>query len=268
MGWQDNFDLTGEIVVLTGGAGILGSRFARALASRGARVALVDLDPQKLDKTVHSLVQSFPNAIRGYTADITDGHIVSILQKQIRMDLGEVTALVNNAAAKSANFFAPFEQYPLEDWESVMRVNLTGAMLCSQVFGSEMAKRGCGCIVNILSIYGIVAPDQRIYEDSLYEGRPINTPAVYSTSKAALWGLTKYLATYWADKGVRVNAITPGGVFSGQNEAFVKRYSERVPMGRMAEGDEMCGALIFLVSRASSYVTGHNLVVDGGLTVW
>ena len=131
-----------------------------------------------------------------------------------------------------------------------------------------MAERRQGSIINTLSIYGIVAPDQRIYEGSSYEGRAINTPAVYSASKAALLGLTRYLATYWAERGVRVNALTPGGVFSGQNETFVRRYSARVPMGRMAEREEMCGALVFLASRASSYVTGQNIVVDGGLSAW
>jgi NAD(P)-dependent dehydrogenase (short-subunit alcohol dehydrogenase family) len=149
-----------------------------------------------------------------------------------------------------------------------MKVNATGAMLTCQVFGAAMAKRGRGSIVNILSIYGIVAPDQRIYEGSLYEGRAINTPAVYSTSKAALWGLTRYLATYWAARGVRVNAITPGGVFSGQNDTFISRYSARVPLGRMAQDDEMSGALVYLLSAASSYLTGQNIVVDGGLSTW
>jgi len=131
-----------------------------------------------------------------------------------------------------------------------------------------MARRGRGSIVNTLSIYGIVGPDQRIYEGSSYEGRAINTPAIYSASKAGLWGLTKYLATYWGGNGVRVNAITPGGVFSGQNDVFVDRYSARVPLGRMAHKNELCGALVFLASDASSYVTGQNLVVDGGLTAW
>jgi NAD(P)-dependent dehydrogenase (short-subunit alcohol dehydrogenase family) len=136
-----------------------------------------------------------------------------------------------------------------------MAVNATGVMLACQAFGPDMARRGKGSIVNFLSIYGI-------------ERKAINTPAVYSASKAAVWGLTKYLAAYWGPRGVRVNAVTPGGVFSGQNETFVKRYSARVPMGRMAEKDEICGAVVFLASDASSYVTGQNLVVDGGLTAW
>ena len=243
-----DFDLMGEVALITGGGGILGTAFAGALTRHGARVIIVDRKPM-------------PGA---HQVDITDLQALRRLQKEI----DPPTILVNNAAAKSENFFAPFEEFPLGDWEAVMDVNLTGAMLCAQVFGAAMAERGRGSIINTLSIYGIVAPDQRIYEGSSYEGRAINTPAVYSASKAALLGLTRYLATYWAQRGVRVNALTPGGVFSGQNETFVRRYSARVPMGRMAKREEMCGALLFLASPASSYVTGQNIVVDGGLSAW
>lgn len=263
-----DFDLAGEVAVLTGGAGIIGARFARALAEWGARVGMIDLDADKARRVADEISAVCEGRVRAYGADITDQNVLRALQDRIRAELGDPTILVNNAAAKSENFFVPFERFPLEDWEEVMKVNTTGVMLCCQVFGSRMAECGKGNIINLLSIYGIAAPDQRIYEGSQYEGRAINTPAVYSVSKAAVWGLTKYLATYWGDKGVRVNAITPGGVFSGQNDAFVQRYSARVPMGRMAERDEMCGALIYLASPASSYMTGQNLVVDGGLTVW
>lgn len=263
-----DIDLSGEVVVLTGGGGILGERFARAMVEHGAKVALVDRDANKAAAVAHELNGIYAGRVSAYTVDICRREALLELQERVGSELGEATVLVNNAATKTKNFFEPFESYPLEDWDEVMRVNLTGVMLCCQVFGGAMARRGVGSIVNLLSIYGIVAPDQRIYEGSFYEGRAINTPAVYSASKAAVWGLTRYLAGYWGDKGVRVNAITPGGVFSGQNDVFVQRYSARVPMGRMAQRDEMCGALMFLASRASSYVTGHNLVVDGGLTVW
>lgn len=257
-----DFRLDQKVVLLTGGAGILGTRMAHALVARGARLALVDREAGR----VQSVAQEV--GARGYVADITSSSALSNLRAQVESDLGAVDVLVNNAAAKSPNFFEPFETFPLSDWNAVLDVNLTGAMLACQTFGAEMARRGAGSIINTLSIYGIVAPDQRIYEGSEYEGRAINTPAVYSASKAALWGLTQYLASYWGHRGVRVNAITPGGVYSGQNETFVQRYSARVPLGRMAERDEMCGALVFLASEASSYVTGQNLVVDGGLTVW
>ena len=260
------FDLGGRTVVLTGGAGILGSRMAEALLANGASVAIVDLNPESIERLLGELAAG--DRARGYECDVSDRVQVGELRARVEADLGEVQVLVNNAAARSPRFFEPFETYRTEDWDAIMAVNVTGAMFCCQQFGGEMARRGSGSIINTLSIYGIVAPDQRIYEGAMYEGHAINTPAVYSASKAALWGLTKYLATYWGSRGVRVNAVTPGGAYSGQNETFVERYSNRVPLGRMADPKDMAGAVVFLASDASSYVTGHNLVVDGGLTTW
>ena len=263
------FDLSGRVVVLTGGAGILGARMAHALAHYGARVAVVDRDGERAALVAAEVVAAAgADAARGYGCDITSRDQLEDLRNRVETDLGSAAVLINNAATKSPNFFEPFETFPVEDWDFIMGVNLKGVMLGCQVFGGAMAKQGGGSIINTLSIYGIVAPDQRIYEGSLYEGRAINTPAVYSSSKAAVWGLTKYLSSYWGHRGVRVNAVTPGGVFSGQNDTFVQRYSARVPLGRMAECDEMSGAVIFLASNASSYVTGQNVVVDGGLTAW
>ena len=263
----DPFDLTDRVIVLTGGAGILGIRMARALLARGAVLALLDRDPARMETASASLDPPVGKLLP-IACDITDRGSYAAAAERIADELGPVEVLINNAAAKSANFFEPFETFPEADWDFVMSVNLKGAVLGCQIFGGKMAARERGSIINTLSIYGIVAPDQRIYEGSEYEGRAINTPAVYSASKAALWGLTKYLAAYWGHRGVRVNAITPGGVFSGQNDTFVARYSNRVPLNRMAEADEMTGAAVFLASDASSYVTGQNIVVDGGLTVW
>lgn len=255
--------LADKVVVVTGAAGILGRRYTAALLEAGARVVALDRNPGALAELAgtHPDVQVIETDI-GAPASVSSA-LAETLQVQDRVDV-----LINNAATKSEHFFEPFATFPLEDWQAVFRVNVEGAMLCAQSFGGHMAAAGHGSIVNILSIYGIVAPDQRIYEGSEYEGRPINTPAVYSASKAALWGLTQYLAAYWGGVGVRVNAITPGGMFSGQNDTFVARYSARVPMGRMGQPDELCGALLYLASDESSYVTGQNLVVDGGLTCW
>lgn len=262
------FDLSGKVVLLTGAAGILGGEFAAALAGQGAHVALADLDADRLHALCDELNALYEGRLHAYQTDITSAAAVAELQQRVENEIGAADVLVNNAAAKSPNFFAPFETFPFEDWEAVMAVNTTAVARMCQAFGGAMAARGGGSIVNILSIYGIVAPDQRIYEGSEYEGQAINTPAVYSASKAAAWGLTKYLAAYWGRQGVRVNAITPGGVFSGQNDAFVEKYSQRVPLGRMAERSELTGALLFLASDESSYVTGQNIVVDGGLTAW
>ncbi|MEO5883001.1 MAG: SDR family oxidoreductase [Caldimonas sp.] len=264
-----DFDLTGKVVVLTGGAGILGARMAAALVDHGAKVALIDRDLARIEATVASITAaSGEERVRGYACDVTRRADLERLHDSVFTEVGPPDVLINNAATKSPNFFEPFETFPVDDWDAVMEVNVKGVMLGCQVFGGEMARRGRGSIINTLSIYGIVAPDQRIYEGSEYEGRAINTPAVYSASKAALWGLTRYLAAYWGSRGVRVNAITPGGVFSGQNETFVQRYGARVPMGRMAQQDEMSGAVVYLASSASSYVNGHNIVVDGGLSIW
>jgi NAD(P)-dependent dehydrogenase (short-subunit alcohol dehydrogenase family) len=264
---NDSFRLEGRVCLVTGGAGILGEPMCRALLEQGAAVAVVDRDETRIAEVVGRLSGGGAR-VRGYTVDITRRAEVEAVAARVAEDLGPIDVLANNAAAKSPNFFAPFEEFPVEDWDMVMRVNLTAAMICCQVVGGAMVRRGRGSIVNTLSIYGIVAPDQRIYEGSSYEGHAINTPAIYSASKAGLWGLTKYLATYWGPRGVRVNAITPGGVFSGQNDTFVSRYSSRVPLGRMARREELTGALVFLASDASSYVTGQNLIVDGGLTTW
>ncbi len=265
---KTEIDLKGKVALLTGGAGILGARFAWSLAGKGARVVLVDRDLDKASAVATEINQDLPDSIVPIEADITAAKDWAHIKQTIEADIGDVDILINNAAAKSPNFFEPFETFPLEDWNFVMNVNTTGVMLGCQAIGSAMAARGRGSIINTLSIYGIVAPDQRVYEGSEYEGRAINTPAIYSASKAAVWGLTRYLAAYWGNKGVRVNAITPGGVYSGQNETFTDRYSARVPLGRMADGDELCGAVLFLASDTSSYITGQNIVVDGGLTVW
>jgi NAD(P)-dependent dehydrogenase (short-subunit alcohol dehydrogenase family) len=260
---MDGFRLDQKVLVITGAAGILGTAAVARFIEAGARVCALDISNVALERlgAGHDSLLKIP-------VNVTDAESLRLAHQQLKSHWGNADVLFNNAATKSENFFSPFEEFPLKDWNEVMAVNLTGAMLCCQVFGAPMAARRSGAIVNTLSIYGIVAPDQRIYEGSEYMGQSINTPAIYSASKAGLWGLTQYLASYWGPRGVRVNAVTPGGIFSGQNPTFVERYSERVPMHRMGSEAEVVNAMTFLASDASSYINGHNLVVDGGWTVW
>jgi NAD(P)-dependent dehydrogenase (short-subunit alcohol dehydrogenase family) len=265
------FDLSGRTAVVTGGCGILGRRFAEGLAEFGANVAILDLDEKATASAAIEMAARHSARVKGYACDITEPDAVRRAAQAIEADLGPVSILLNNAASKTRDvdaFFAPVEKFTLETWREIMAVNLDGMFNVAQVFGTLMAGRGYGSIVQTASIYGLMAPDQRIYEGSEYLGRAINTPAVYTTSKAGVIGLTKHLATYWAPQGVRVNTLTPGGVESGQNDTFKQRYSARIPLGRMARADEMVGAMLFLVSDAASYVTGQNIAVDGGLSAW
>ena len=270
--YRAQFDLTGKTALVTGACGILGPRFCAGLADHGAKVAVVDLEAKAAEALASKLTDDYGVEALGLPCDIADPESVAATVDRVSQTLGEIDILVNAAASKTADpavFFAPFEDYDLATWRQVMAVNLDGLFLVSQAVGRKMVARGyAGSIIQIASIYGLVAPDQRIYEGSHYQGRPINTPAVYAASKAGVLGLTRYLASYWGECGIRVNSLTPGGVESGQNEAFLDRYSARVPLGRMAEADEMVGALIYLASDASRYVTGQNIVIDGGLTVW
>lgn len=265
---RSEFDLTGRTAIVTGGGGILGRGFCEVLARHGARVAVFDVDQAAAQTTVDQ-VQKESIAV---ACDVSSASSVADAVARVVRELGAIDILHNNAATKTANladFFTPFEDYRLETWREVMGVNIDGMFLMAQAVGKQMIAQGHGgSIIQTASIYGVAAPDQRIYEGSQYLGRPINTPAVYSASKAAVIGLTRYLASYWGAQGIRVNTLTPGGVESGQNDVFSRKYSARVPLGRMARTDEMQSALLFLASDASSYVTGQNLIVDGGLTCW
>ena len=219
----------------------------------------------------HRTSAGIGNGAAGFACDVSDPDSVKACVAAIMARFGRIDVLVNNAATKTADvraFFEPFETYSLDTWREVMGVNIDGMFLMAQAVGLEMLAAGSGRIIQTASIYGLVGPDSRIYEGSDYLGGPINTPAVYSASKAAVVGLTRWLATHWADKGIRVNCLVPGGVSSGQNGIFEQRYSARVPMGRMARAEEMTAPLLFLASEASSYVTGQVLAVDGGWTAW
>lgn len=269
--YRNLFDLTGRVAVVTGGCGLLGRRFCAGLADHGASVAVVDLDKAGTVDFARELEHAYGQRSIGVAADITDPHQVKDMADRVERELGPIDILHNTTqknGAKLDGYFAPMDTFNLTTWREVMSVNLDGAFLVAQEIGKRMAERGGGSIIQTASIYGIMGPDQRIYEGSEYLGRPINTPAVYSASKAGVCGLTRYLAAYWGHRGVRTNTLTPGGVGSGQNAEFDRRYSARIPMGRMAKADEIVGALIFLASDASSYVNGQNIIVDGGLAAW
>jgi NAD(P)-dependent dehydrogenase (short-subunit alcohol dehydrogenase family) len=272
LSYRDLFDLTGKAAVVTGGAGILGQHFCAGLAESGAKVAVVDVEEDKALELAQALRQRYNGQIIGVGCDVSDPASVTAMVAHVISEFGEINILHNNAAGKSDDldaFFAPFEEYSLEQWRRIMSVNIDGMFLVAQAVGKQMVTQGKGgSIVQTASIYGVMAPDHRIYEGSFYLDRQINTPAVYSASKAAVIGLTKYLATYWATKGIRVNTLTPGGTESGQNDEFKHRYSARIPMNRMANAYELVGALLYLASDASSYVTGQNIIVDGGLNAW
>ena len=262
------FQLTGKVALVTGGAGILGQKFCAGLVEAGANVAVVDLDAGAAQAAAASL----GDRAAGFRCNVADAASVKACVGAVIARFGAIDILHNNAASKSHDvraFFTPFEDYSLDTWREVMAVNIDGMFLMAQAVGRHMVARGQGgAVIQTASIYGLVGPDSRIYEGSDYLGGPINTPAVYAASKAAVVGLTRWLATHWADKGIRVNCLVPGGVSSGQNNTFATRYADRVPMGRMAEADEIVPALLYLASDASSYVTGQVLAVDGGWTAW
>jgi NAD(P)-dependent dehydrogenase (short-subunit alcohol dehydrogenase family) len=270
--YRSLFDLGGRGAIVTGGAGIIGTEVCRALAAHGAHVAIVDLDASAAAEAADNLRDSYGVKTTGIACDVADPDAVADMVDRAVADIGDIHVLHNNAASKSDDldaFFAPYEAYSLEEWHKIMRVNVDGMFLVSQAVGRRMIEQGeGGSIVQTASVYGIRGPDARIYEGSKYLDREINTPAVYSTSKGAVISLTRYLATTWAEHRIRVNTITPGGVESGQNETFKKKYGRRVPLGRMARRKEIVGAVVYLASEAASYVTGHNLVVDGGLSAW
>lgn len=271
MNYSQMFNLAGKTVVVTGGGGILGRHFVAGLAAHGAKVAVLDaaLDAAEASVTAlpeHDRVRAVPIG-----CDITDRKSVVDALSRIERELGPIDVLHNNAATKGSDltaFFDPDEDYKLATWREVMAVNLDAMFLVAQEAGRLMIPRKRGSIIQTASIYGIMGPDPRIYEGSHYLGHQIRNPAVYSASKAGVVGLMRHLATVWAPHGIRVNALTPGGVSSGQNTIFSEKYSARVPLGRMARAEEMVGALVFLASDAASYITGQNIVVDGGLSAW
>ncbi|MFZ0744940.1 MAG: SDR family oxidoreductase [Terracidiphilus sp.] len=264
------FDLTGRVAIITGGAGLLGYRHGAILAAAGAHVVLLDLAPAGPQARAKQLAEEYGQESLGITCDITSETSLEDTRIQILEKFGQIDVLINNAANNpkvedGSMAWSRLENFPLEVWNADIRVGLTGAFLCSRIFGAEMAKRKSGVIVNVASDLAVIAPDQRLYRvDGLPDEQQPVKPVTYSVVKTGLLGLTRYLATYWSGANIRVNAISPGGVFNQQPEVFLSRIKQLIPMGRMAKQDEYQGAILFLCSDASSYMTGTNLVVDGG----
>jgi len=273
------FDLHGKVAVVTGGPGLLGREFCRTLAEAGACVVVADINAAAVNALTTYLVESGYHGL-GVATDVTQPESVQALIDETIGNFGRLDILVNSAAmdpkfdpeaiaemAARGAVSGAFEDYPLELWRSALDVNLTGMFLCCQAAVKPMLAQGkVGSIINICSTYGLVAPDQRIYQR---DGRQSSyKPVYYSVTKAGVLGLTRYLAAYYAGTKIRVNALTPGGIFNNHDDVFLTAYSARTIMGRMADRTEMNGALLFLASDASSYMTGSNLVVDGGWTAW
>lgn len=262
------FDVSSEIVLITGASGQLGGEYVKAFLQRGARV--VALDVRSTSGSV-SLLAQYPEHYWFCKSDVTDKAALQQVLEVVISKFGVPTVLINNAAVDSPPSASPeengpFEDYPEASWDKVINVNLKGVYLCCQVFGAAMAKAGKGSIINIASIYGVVSPDQNLYDYRRQRGETFYKPVAYSASKSGILNLTRYLAVYWAKKDVRVNSLTIAGVFNNQEQAFLDVYCGRIPVGRMANVYEYNGSVLFLASSASRYMTGTNLVVDGGWT--
>ena len=257
------FDISSKRILLVGATGVLGRVYASALAEQGAQLVLADTDQTDVISYAQEL------GVLAKTIDVTSEKSVIDCVTYCAKQLGGLDAVINNAAAtgeglmKTGEAFAEFEDYPLDVWQRTLNVNLTGTFLVAREAGRLMKSEGKGgCMINISSIYGVVGPDHRIYD-----GQPFKSFPGYSASKSGVIGLTKWLATWWGET-IRVNCVSPGGVFNGHNDQFVKAYGDRVPMGRMAKRGDLVGIILYLLSDSSSYVTGQNFIIDGGLTTW
>lgn len=269
------FDLNGRVAVITGGGGMLGYQHAVTIADLGGIAVLLDINAHALESNKARLQEELGVEPLCLTVDITDVDAVSAACSAVLAKHGRVDILINNAArnpkveGNDGKEFSRLENFPWEQWRLDLDVGLGGAFNCAKVFGPHMAAQGHGVIVNIASDLGVIAPDQRLYrvEGKAADEQPVK-PVTYSVVKHGLIGLTKYLATYWCEQGVRCNALSPGGVYAGQNDVFLGKLTQLIPLGRMAKVDEYRGALAFLCSDASSYMNGANLVVDGGRSTW
>jgi NAD(P)-dependent dehydrogenase (short-subunit alcohol dehydrogenase family) len=268
------FQLDGRVAIITGGAGLLGVQHAQVIAEAGGIPVLWDIQGAAATERAREIAAQYGADCQGMAVDITSPAAVKSGFDQVLDRFNRADILINNAAndpkvTDSDLAWSRLENFSLENWWQDMAVGLTGAFLCSQTVGSYLARQGGGVILNIASDLGVIAPDQRLYrqEGVAADQQPVK-PVTYSVIKHGLIGLTKYLATYWAENNVRVNALSPGGIYTNQPEAFVKKLTGLIPLGRMASRDEYRAAVLFLVSDASSYMTGANLILDGGRTCW
>ena len=260
------FDLSNRTIILTGGAGLLGSQYADGLSQAGANLILADINYAGCKNIAKQLEKKYQNSILPIKLDLTDQKSIKNMVKKTVKKFSKIDVLINNAAFQGKSGKErqiKFEDLPSSLWDKAVSVNLTGIFLSCQEVGKIMIKQKRGVIINIASIYGIVAADQRIYGKS---GQ--NSAVYYAATKSAILNLTRYLASYWNRTGIRVNTLSPGGVENNQGSLFIKNYSYKTMLGRMAQKNEYVGAMIFLASDASSYMTGSNLVVDGGFTAW
>ncbi|MFN0729537.1 SDR family oxidoreductase [Polaribacter gochangensis] len=258
------FDLTGKVALVTGGAGLLASEHAIALASHGAKVYLADINLKKCQEKVDEIRYE---DVFAACLDVTSKNNWQELVNKIVAKEGSLDILVNNAGftnqTKTSSYDKTFENFSLEDWNAIMDVNLTGTFLGCQITGNQMIKQKKGSIINIASLYGVVSPNHK-----MYPGTGIVQPVAYTVSKHGVVALTKYAATWLAEKGVRVNSLTPGGIYDGHDGLFLERFKNLNPIGRMSDKNELRGGIVFLASDASSHVIGHNLIIDGGWTAW
>jgi NAD(P)-dependent dehydrogenase (short-subunit alcohol dehydrogenase family) len=270
---MNGFFLNDKVAVVTGASGLLGQEHCAALASAGASVVALDLDLASVQGFAERLSRASGKRVLGLAADVTSQASLDTARDAILTEFGQIDVLVNNAAIDDK--YAPddsleassFEHYSAERFRKQLDVNVTGVFLCCQRFGTPMADRGSGSIINVASTYGVTAPQQDLYRDGAGRQRFFKGPA-YPASKAAVIQLTRFLASYWGGRGVRVNTLSPGGVFVDQDETFVQNYADRTPLRRMARPSDYRGAVVFLASEVSTYMTGANLVVDGGWTAW
>ncbi len=275
---MDRFSIENKVCVVTGGGGLIGMKHTEAIMEGGGIAILLDVVPTGMERVKDEIRKEYGEnkIVESYVVDITDRNALEKIRDELLEKYGHIDVLINNAAnnpkveSKSDNLKAMrFHDFPVELWNQDIAVGLTGAMLCAQVFGKVMEDQKSGVILNISSDYGLIAPDQRIYrKEGLPEDQQIIKPVSYSVVKHGIIGLTKYLAVYWADKGIRVNTLCPASLSNGQDEEFVSKISKLIPMGRMSRPDEYVCTVLYMISDATTYMTGSTVILDGGRTSW